>query len=444
MSNAKSRKITKLCASESTYETETSNSSNSIDSSDSSDSDESDGEHIDKEQGDFNFGDLVDGRYVLIKKIGYGTFSTIWLTYLLKSNKFFAMKIFHADEICNHEGLSEVTKITKLTSMKFKMTQLHEVLKFTPLGSDSKIASICLVMDILTCNIKSLSRDDEKMEESIVLKIIHDTAELLNYLLTYGYMYTDLRPENIMIKTNDARLDALQNAFTNLNFDSVYSTMCSDIITKHGFSMSNKKHKKKYNMLKRTTVQQYIQNTMPGIISSVKDIDHAYQLHDNMEVFLIDFATIRKIEKKNTNYHVQSRNYTSPEILVCIPYSYKIDVWSLGCIMYELFAGDYMIEPQGTRSYGTDENHLYWIIELIDKFPKHMTQSNTAKQFFFATGKFRVNIEEKDWCIEKSLECDGAIISDSSISLIKSMVNIDPINRPTYTEIITSINEMLS
>jgi serine/threonine protein kinase len=197
-------------------------------------------------------------------------------------------------------------------------------------------------------------------------------------------------------------------------------------------------------MHKRIEIQKYIRNVMPDIYNLVKDVDYEYQLNESMEVFLIDFATIRKNERKNTNYHVQSRSYTSPEILINMPYSYKIDVWSLGCIMYELFAADYMIEPQGTRSYGTDENHLYWIIELLGNFPKHMTKTSIARQYFFATGKFKVDIDKdgKDWCIEKSLECDEAHISESSIALIKWLVMIDPLERPTYLQTIDAINEM--
>ena len=75
--------------------------SSSIGSSLSSNSETSSSDdYVDHNKGDSNYGDMVDGRYILIKKIGYGTFSTIWLTYLLDSHKYFAMKIFHADEEC--------------------------------------------------------------------------------------------------------------------------------------------------------------------------------------------------------------------------------------------------------------------------------------------------------------------------------------------------------
>jgi serine/threonine protein kinase len=44
--------------------------------------------------------------------------------------------------------------------------------------------------------------------------------------------------------------------------------------------------------------------------------------------------------------HVATRHYRAPEVIKCLPYSYEIDVWSFGCILYEvvtkevLFKGD--------------------------------------------------------------------------------------------------------
>jgi dual specificity tyrosine-phosphorylation-regulated kinase 2/3/4 len=44
-------------------------------------------------------------------------------------------------------------------------------------------------------------------------------------------------------------------------------------------------------------------------------------------------------EKKTIYTYIQSRFYRAPEIMLGIPYTCAIDMWSLGCILLELHLG---------------------------------------------------------------------------------------------------------
>jgi serine/threonine protein kinase len=37
--------------------------------------------------------------------------------------------------------------------------------------------------------------------------------------------------------------------------------------------------------------------------------------------------------------YIQSRFYRSPEVILGVPYTEKIDVWSVGCMLVELYTG---------------------------------------------------------------------------------------------------------
>ncbi|BFU26643.1 Protein kinase domain/Protein tyrosine kinase, putative [Entamoeba histolytica] len=56
------------------------------------------------------------------------------------------------------------------------------------------------------------------------------------------------------------------------------------------------------------------------------------------QIKLIDFGSA--CFENNTLYtYIQSRHYRAPEVILGLPYSTSIDMWSLGCITAEFFLG---------------------------------------------------------------------------------------------------------
>lgn len=54
---------------------------------------------------------------------------------------------------------------------------------------------------------------------------------------------------------------------------------------------------------------------------------------------IVDFGSGCKTDQQVYTY-VQSRFYRAPEVVLRIPYTTKVDIWSLGCIVAELFTGE--------------------------------------------------------------------------------------------------------
>ncbi|MGB1101431.1 MAG: protein kinase domain-containing protein, partial [Pontimonas sp.] len=53
---------------------------------------------------------------------------------------------------------------------------------------------------------------------------------------------------------------------------------------------------------------------------------------------LIDFGSSCKSKDRLYTY-IQSRFYRSPEVILGLPYSKAIDMWSLGCVLVEMTTG---------------------------------------------------------------------------------------------------------
>jgi len=95
---------------------------------------------------------------------------------------------------------------------------------------------------------------------------------------------------------------------------------------------------------------------------------------------IIDFGSSTFIDEKVYTY-IQSRFYRAPEIMLGIPYSPAIDMWSLGCIMAELYIG-YPLFP------GESENdQMSRVMEMRDIPPGDVLQISERKMKFFTVHK---------------------------------------------------------
>ena len=105
--------------------------------------------------------------------------------------------------------------------------------------------------------------------------------------------------------------------------------------------------------------------------------DESYQ-----SVKIIDFGSSCSDSKTGFSY-VQSRYYRAPEVVLGVPYSHPVDMWSLGCIVYELITGK-PIFP------GHDENELLeYMIVTIGRVPSEMlSNAKKYKQFYKATNNY--------------------------------------------------------
>lgn len=95
-----------------------------------------------------------------------------------------------------------------------------------------------------------------------------------------------------------------------------------------------------------------------------------------------------------TDHHfttdIQTRQYRSPEAILGAKYGPNTDMWSVGCMVFELLTGDYLFDPQQGSRYTKDDDHIAQIIELLGRFPRYLALSGKySSEIFNRQGELR-------------------------------------------------------
>ncbi|KAJ5155377.1 hypothetical protein N7492_008180 [Penicillium capsulatum] len=146
----------------------------------------------------------------------------------------------------------------------------------------------------------------------------------------------------------------------------------------------------------------------------------------NSEIRVIDFGS-SCFENEKVYTYIQSRFYRSPEVILGMSYGMPIDMWSLGCILAELFTG-YPIFPGEN-----EQEQLACIMEVFGPPEKHLIEKSTRKKLFFdSLGKPRLTVSSKGRRrrpsskeLRQALKCDD----EAFLDFITRCLRWDPARR---------------
>ncbi|KAJ3070334.1 Dual specificity tyrosine-phosphorylation-regulated kinase 1A [Podochytrium sp. JEL0797] len=93
---------------------------------------------------------------------------------------------------------------------------------------------------------------------------------------------------------------------------------------------------------------------------------------DPPTIKVIDFGSSCFDYERSFSY-IQSRFYRSPEVLLGNPYTTSIDMWSLGCILYELFSGEPLFSGK------SEHDQLLRIMDLMPELlPRKLIDNGSS------------------------------------------------------------------
>lgn len=159
-------------------------------------------------------GDLFNNRYSIIRKLGWGHFSTVWLAWDLKDRRFVALKIVKSASHYTETAIDEMKLLRTVHTADLTHTGYKHVVQLT---DDFKIVGIngshiCMVFEVLGHNLlKLIIKSSYKGIPLVQVKsIIKQTLQGLDYLHSKcKIIHTDIKPENILLCVSEKYIQQL-------------------------------------------------------------------------------------------------------------------------------------------------------------------------------------------------------------------------------------------
>jgi serine/threonine-protein kinase SRPK1 len=166
-------------------------------------------------------GDLFMQRYHVIRKIGWGHFSTVWLCFDFEDKRYVALKIVKSASNFTETAKDEI-KILKAVRdtdpsdpKRNKTVQLLNDFKITGVNG----THICMVFEVLGHNLLKLIIKSQYrgIPYENVRTIIRQVLEGLDYLHTKcQIIHTDIKPENVLLCVDEIYVSKIANEATEM------------------------------------------------------------------------------------------------------------------------------------------------------------------------------------------------------------------------------------
>uniref|UniRef100_A0A3B5MVY9 non-specific serine/threonine protein kinase n=1 Tax=Xiphophorus couchianus TaxID=32473 RepID=A0A3B5MVY9_9TELE len=385
-------------------------------------------------------GDLFNGRYHVIRKLGWGHFSTVWLCWDIQVKNFVAMKVVKSAQHYTETALDEIKLLRCVRESdpgdpnKDMVVQLIDDFKISGVNG----IHVCMVFEVLGHHLLKwiIKSNYQGLPLPCVKSIIRQVLQGLDYLHTKcKIIHTDIKPENILMCVDDVFVRRMAMEATEWqkagapppSGSAGTNTNTVGKISKNKKKKLKKKQKRQAELLERRMLEiealereaeimeerakesgdkgdkglfwgeifSCICKTTADLLINPLDARNA----DSIRVKIADLGNACWVHKHFTE-DIQTRQYRSIEVLIGAGYGTPADIWSTACMAFELATGDYLFEPHSGEDYSRDEDHIAHIIELLGCIPRHFALSGKySREFFNRRGELRHITKLKPWSL---------------------------------------------
>jgi len=126
-----------------------------------------------------------------------------------------------------------------------------------------------------------------------------------------------------------------------------------------------------------------------GVIHADIKPDNILLSKNHQTVKFCDLGTAVELKDVLPSPYLASRFYRPPEVILACEYSFPVDMWALGCTLFEIFCGRTLLKSK------TNNDHLKKIMELRGKVPGKVIKKGAVWQTHFTdTLDFKHHVED--------------------------------------------------
>ncbi|KAL4940330.1 hypothetical protein BDV06DRAFT_230414 [Aspergillus oleicola] len=311
-------------------------------------------------------GEVLKDRYQVIGKLGFGLTSTVWLARDMDYRTYVTLKIFVDsasmgknidDELQIYERIQNSSKFTGIWPWRHPGRDAIRSLVdcFDIDGDGAEHKHRCLVHPPLFESVWDfLHRNPiQRLPAPILAVTLKRLFQALDYLHSEcRVIHTDLSATNILFTYMD------DTSYKQLEQEELHSpSPRKEIDGKRSIYLSRE--------------LQFQPDKMGAPV-------------------LVDFGSAVPGDMQHTE-DVQPNQYRAPEVILEIPWSYEIDIWNAGCMIWNIFQGGSAFSGHDAEfnSYRS-RAHLADMINLLGPPPASLlSRGRRAGKFFTESGEFR-------------------------------------------------------
>ncbi|KAH7311623.1 putative serine protein kinase [Stachybotrys elegans] len=373
-------------------------------------------------------------RYRVIRKLGDGSFSTVWLARDTQNGTYVALKILVADQSeagTELQILRHITTVAPAQAGQYITQLLDEFEHKGPNGTHK-----CLIFEPMGPSVNSMVEElpqfNPRRRDMIVRyppnmarAILKQSIQALELIHANGIAHGDFQPGNMLFCLSDIH----KQPEDSLRQENDAQGMSTSPLQR----LDGKTDKWAPRYL---CISQPLTDFTPyadGLKIKLSDMGGAYFFGNPPEKFVTPVGL------------------RAPELILTGDVNEKLDIWSFGCILFELITGRPLFCIPGLD--GRDDNHLLALTAAIGPLPDELFKLWTTSSLYFTPKRELFNCQIggigtdgkplmlKQFTMEELFDQAAPDIDEEEAveikQLIRRILTYDPVNRPTATEILS-------